>query len=149
MSQFAELSADNRDKIDEYLKSLPLTIELNGYTLVHAGITATRRDEEFCVWAREEFLNVPTGLDKTVLLGHRLTSFITGEKPMKIWSGDGRIGIDCGACFKGCQLGCLPMDDMESETYPKQIQLKPSVKQDAITVDVMNNIMKYQEGLSH
>ncbi|MPM00595.1 Serine/threonine-protein phosphatase 2 [bioreactor metagenome] len=113
LHQFEELSEATRKKIDKYLAALPLTIELDGYILVHAGITATRQDEEFCVWAREEFLSIPTGLNKTVIFGHTPTSFMVGKKLMTIWHGDGRIGIDCGACFKGGQLGCLRLDDMK------------------------------------
>lgn len=113
LNQFATLSEMNRQKIEKYLAALPITIELDEYILVHAGITATRQDEEFCIWARDEFMNVPTRLNKTVIFGHTPTSFMSGEKPMKIWRSDGRIGIDCGACFKGGRLGCLRLDDME------------------------------------
>ena len=35
--------------------------------------------------------------------------------------------------------------DMKSETYPKHVELKPWVQMGAITVDVMNGIMDYQE----
>lgn len=37
------------------------------------------------------------------------------------------------------------IDDMESETYPTKIVLRPWVNQNAITVAVMNYIMYYQE----
>jgi serine/threonine protein phosphatase 1 len=112
--QYLQLSEENRRKIYSYLKTLPLTIELDNYILVHAGINKTRKDKEFCLWAREDFLDCKVDLDKTVIFGHTPTYFMTGvRKNMSIWYGEGRIGIDCGACFKGGRLGCLRLDDMK------------------------------------
>lgn len=113
LNQYSNLCQGDRDRIDKYLKDLPTTIDLDGILLIHAGYTKEIHDLDFCLWAREEFLNRKTGIDKTVIFGHTPTYFITGNKPMNIWHGDGRIGIDCGACFKGGRLGCLRLDDMK------------------------------------
>lgn len=40
-------------------------------------------------------------------------SILRNKAPMSIWHGDGRIGIDCGACFAGGRLGCLRLDDLK------------------------------------
>lgn len=115
--QYIQISQANKDKIKDYLLNLPLTYELDDYILVHAGYTKERFDREFCIWAREEFLDVPTNLKKKVIFGHTPTSFITGQKKdMSIWCGSefkDRIGIDCGCCFKGGRLACLRLDDMQ------------------------------------
>ena len=113
LSQYSNLCKDDRDKIDVYLDSLPILYELDKYILVHAGITKDRQDDDFLLWAREDFLNVPTGLDKTVIFGHTPTVFMTGNRDMKIWYNDGRIDIDCGSCFTGGKLACLRLDDMK------------------------------------
>jgi serine/threonine protein phosphatase 1 len=113
LNQYSGLCKQDREKIDDYLQSLPLTLELDNYILVHAGITRDKSDREFCIWAREEFLEAPTNLRKTIIFGHTPTYFIVKENPMSIWHGDGRIGIDCGACFTGGRLGCIRLEDLK------------------------------------
>ena len=113
LDQYCKLNIDDKSRIEKYLKSLPSVIELDEYILVHAGYTKEIHDLDFCIWAREDFLNRETGIDKTVIFGHTPTYFMTREKPMSIWYGDERIGIDCGACFDGGRLGCLRLDDMK------------------------------------
>lgn len=114
LNQFQGLSNENQIKIVKYIDTLPNVIELDDYILVHAGLNKMHKnDYDFSIWAREEFINYPTELDKTVIFGHTPTAFITGVKPMSIWYDDGRIGIDCGACFNGGRLGCLRLDDMK------------------------------------
>jgi serine/threonine protein phosphatase 1 len=113
-NQYRSLNKETQERIDKYIEQLPIKIELKEYILVHAGITKNfLNNREFCLWAREDFLDLPTELNKTVIFGHTPTSFMTNNKDMKIWYGDGRIGIDCGACFKGGKLACLRLDDMK------------------------------------
>lgn len=49
----------------------------------------------------------------TVIFGHTPTVFINNKIPMEIWHGDGKIGIDCSACFKGGRLAYLKLNNME------------------------------------
>jgi serine/threonine protein phosphatase 1 len=114
LNQFQGLNIGNQNKIVKYIYDLPNVIELDNYILVHAGLNKTHEnDYDFSIWAREEFLDYSTELDKTVIFGHTPTCFMSTKTPMSIWYDDGRIGIDCGACFKGGRLGCLRLDDMK------------------------------------
>lgn len=113
LNQYSDLCEYDRDRIDDYLNNLPITIDLGDFLLVHAGYTDKYHDSDFCLWAREDFLNRETGIDKTIIFGHTPTHFMTSEKPMSIWYNKDRIGIDCGACFNNGRLGCLRLDDMQ------------------------------------
>jgi serine/threonine protein phosphatase 1 len=102
---------------------------LDKYILVHAGIdpfismTNSMMISEFMVmqsydallWDRSEaFFRSPALSKYTVIFGHTPTHYITNiRNPMVIWNGMGKIGIDCGVCFRGGQLGCLRLDDMK------------------------------------
>lgn len=133
-----EIGETEKQKIFEYLDELPLNYEItvNGqnYILVHAapailfdspkyGYDHVR---EFCAWKR--FEDFPVIKDKTVVFGHTPTSHYSNSSPMKIWHGNGWIGIDCGSAFSEQEnlqqdihgrLGCLRLDDMK-EFYSKE-----------------------------
>lgn len=123
LNEFDELSSTRQKDILEYLKQLPLTITIDDfeedYILVHAGVDFSsydKQDRETLLWARDEFINSVERFEGVVVIfGHTPTYYMQPEvKPMKIWKQhSGKIGIDCGACFEGGQLGCLRLDDMQ------------------------------------
>jgi serine/threonine protein phosphatase 1 len=121
LRKFDDLSIDFQHKILDYLQQLPLTITISDfeedYILVHAGVNFDEdtQDRETVLWARDEFIYGNDRFDGvTVIFGHTPTKYMQNIKPYKIWNtGNGKIGIDCGACFEGGQLGCLRLDDMK------------------------------------
>jgi serine/threonine protein phosphatase 1 len=118
-SQFYALPKDQQESIIQYLSKLPLYKIIDSYILVHAGIETEiknfmfNQDKEFMLWAREEFINQNNTSDYTIIFGHTPTGFMSNNRPMKIWYDNKKVGIDCGACFEGGQLGCLRLDDMK------------------------------------
>jgi serine/threonine protein phosphatase 1 len=110
LNQYMKLSKVDQNRIDKYLVSLPFTYELDDYILVHAGYLKDHTDRDFCLWARDEFIPYPTLLDKMVIFGHTPTRYLTGNA--EIYKAYDKIGIDCGAYYKG-RLACLRLDDMK------------------------------------
>lgn len=115
-----------RKEIIEYLRSLPLEydVEVGGkrYKLVHAAPAEFydpydlkyRNPTHFAVWRRldrEELLS--TGY--TLIFGHTPTAYFQPDRPMELWYGPGRIGIDCGSGYpEGDGMGrlaCLRLED--------------------------------------
>ena len=126
-NQFMRLPEGEREELLRYLENLPIQeeISVNGkaFILVHAcpreKYTALRNcyenETEFAVWDRiEPRTMLPEG--KTVVFGHTPTDYFqTVKGRMRIYFGDGRIGIDCGCAYPSMhgQLGCLRLDDMK------------------------------------
>jgi serine/threonine protein phosphatase 1 len=90
------------------------------YRLVHAGLEynpftgelLNPQNKDYMIWARNDFLvdqKVPAG--DVVIFGHTPTPYIHGNS--KIWYGENKICIDCGAFFTGV-LGCIRLDDMQA-----------------------------------
>ena len=127
------LNRRNREAVLAYVRALPLFYELtvNGvsYRLIHAApleLYEDHRDEyssrtEFTVWYRwmpEEPSPAP---DTVFIFGHTATYHFDGAAdPMRIFHGDRRIGIDCGAGYpEDCarygipqgRLACLRLED--------------------------------------
>lgn len=118
------LGKDLRREILDYLKALPLQIDLtaNGrqYCLVHGapargwtGEPPYRNSTHYAVWKRldpaEEFPG--TG---TLVFGHTPTEYYRKGNPMSVWYGENRIGIDCGSGYperSAGRLACLRLDD--------------------------------------
>ena len=114
-----------RREIVDYLRALPLSVDLevNGaiYKLVHAAPAEAYTMEpkyknavHFAVWKRLEADDSLTG-DYTLIFGHTTTKHFQNRVPMEIWTGDRRIGIDCGSGYpedppEG-RLACLRLDD--------------------------------------
>lgn len=115
-----------RREIIDYLHSLPLEydIEVGGksYKLVHAAPAEFydhydikyRNPTHFAVWRRldrEELLST----DYTLIFGHTPTQYFQPNRPMEVWYGPGRIGIDCGSGYpEGDGMGrlaCLRLED--------------------------------------
>lgn len=120
-----ELPELERKKIYTYIEDLPLNIEItvNGvdYVLVH-GIPESSVEtldrwmyddmKQVVVWERiDEHTTLPE--NKTTIFGHTPTEYYQDGDPMRLWHGDKRIGIDCGAAYPDGRLGCLRLDDME------------------------------------
>ncbi|MBE9223275.1 serine/threonine protein phosphatase [Cyanobacterium stanieri LEGE 03274] len=87
----------------EWMRQLPLNIDLGDYWLVHAGLDPTKppqkqNSDQFC-WIRNEFHSIPEPYfkDKTIIIGHTITFTFPGVKPGQIVQGNGWIGIDTGA----------------------------------------------------
>ena len=117
-------------KILDYLRSLPVNIETEGYKLVHAapielyeeyGRSGHESALEFDLWERE-ILADPPDIGQTVIFGHTPVSYLTAAygalSPVSIGKAHPWIGIDCGSGFpenhplyRG-RLACLRLDDM-------------------------------------
>ena len=129
----------SREIMIEYLKGLPLNYDviLNDvhYKLVHGAPVEAYEEykfrydtpAQFAVWKRLH------GYEKyrdgcTVIFGHTPTMEYQDDEPMKIWYGDGLIGLDCGSGFSDKpgtyyaaigRLACLRLDDMK-EFYSEE-----------------------------
>jgi len=86
----------------EWIKLLPLYIDLGDVFLVHAGVNpalpvAEQSSYELC-WIRESFHGSPTPFfaDKTIIAGHTITFTFPGIKPGQIVRGPGWLDIDTG-----------------------------------------------------
>jgi len=126
------LRKDLRKEIFDYLRSLPLNIdiEIEGkkYKMVH-GFPKERflnsdhsysSETEYTVWKRL----MPGQInpeDYILIFGHTPTRHYQRCKPLELWFGENVIGIDCGCGFPedneysryGGRLACLRLDDME------------------------------------
>ena len=119
-----QLNDKDREQILSFIDALPLSISIsvNGtdYLLVH-GIPEETAKEIDCwgyedekqavVWERIDE-STPLPSDKVVIFGHTPTSYYQECEPMRIWHGNKRIGIDCGAAYKEGRLSCLRLDDL-------------------------------------
>lgn len=87
----------------DWMRNLPLYLDLGDIWLVHAGINPQlsveeQTSEQFC-WIREEFhsQSQPYFADKLIITGHTITFTLPGVKPGKIAAGPGWLGIETGA----------------------------------------------------
>ena len=118
-----------REKILNYLRTLPVNIETEDYIFVHAapiklygeyGIGRHENALEFALWERD-ILSAPPDIGKTVIFGHTPVNYLTGDigklSPVCIGRKHPWIGIDCGSGFPEHQslyqgrLACLRLDD--------------------------------------
>lgn len=131
--------AQRREKICEFLRSLPLSydVEVNGisYKLVHAfpaelygNYHYEYSDERtFAVWHRYRPGDIEPE-DYILVFGHTPTEEYQSDNPLRIYRGRRVIGMDCGAGFdettekwldmKG-NLACLCLDD-NKEYYSEE-----------------------------
>ena len=130
---------DVREEIIQYLQKLDLNcdVEVNGihYRLVHGAPTEEYEyfvdfylnPTHFSVWKRWRNFETQHG-QYTVVFGHSPTIYYQSCKPMAIWCGDHRIGIDCGSGYpensgeyygRLGRLACLRLDDMK-EYYSEE-----------------------------
>ena len=92
----------------QFFRNLPLFFEDQHALYVHAGLEPNRhitlQRPQWCLWAREKFINASFQLGKPIIFGH--TVF---PRPYIL---DDKIGIDTGAVYGG-QLTALILPDME------------------------------------
>ena len=98
-------SYDNKipqDHID-WMKNLPLFLDLGDVWLVHAGVDPNipleeQGSDQFC-WIREDFhtSNQAFFPNKLIITGHTITFTLPGVEPGQIASGEGWLDIETGA----------------------------------------------------
>lgn len=126
-SKWKYCSTSFREEMISYLHSLPLNIEVNcngkEWLLVHGApvsLYEVKDSDEpdvqhFAVWHRiqkDEYIPEM----RTVIFGHTPTIHYQTNKPLCIYHGDNRIGIDCGCAYEDGRLACIRLDD-EAEFY--------------------------------
>lgn len=86
-----------------WLRTLPIYLDLGDYWLVHAGVHPRlpldqQTTQEFC-WIREEFHSTtrPYFADKLIITGHTITFTLPGVTPGALAQGCGWLDIDTGA----------------------------------------------------
>lgn len=86
----------------EWLRTLPLYLDLGDILLVHAGLhpgkpLSAQSQMDFC-WIRHVFHSHPTPFfeDKQVITGHTITFTLPGVAPGQIAQGPGWLDIDTG-----------------------------------------------------
>lgn len=86
----------------EWLRTLPLYLDLGDILLVHAGLNPHKslsgQDQmDFC-WIRDVFHSHPTPFfpDKQIITGHTITFTLPGVAPGEIAAGPGWLDIDTG-----------------------------------------------------
>jgi serine/threonine protein phosphatase 1 len=87
----------------DWMKSLPLYLDLGDIWLVHAGIDPNiplenQSSDQFC-WIREDFHSIqkPYFKDKLIITGHTITFTLPGVEPGQIAAGPGWLDIETGA----------------------------------------------------
>ncbi|TVP60125.1 MAG: serine/threonine protein phosphatase [Nodularia sp. (in: Bacteria)] len=87
----------------DWLKTLPLYLDLGDIWLTHAGVDpeiplVEQTAEQFC-WIRDEFHSIeqPYFSDKLMIIGHTITFTFPGVAPGKLAQGQGWLDIDTGA----------------------------------------------------
>lgn len=115
---------DIRQEVFDYIESLPINIliEVNRqkYLLVHGGIEVNynlldykyANSKEYAVWSRE-VENEVLPYDTILIFGHTPTFHYQYDVPARLWTGENRMGIDCGCGYGDLgRLLCLCLDDM-------------------------------------
>ena len=104
----------------DWMKKLPLYLDLGDVWLVHAGVDPHRPiqeqgEAEFC-WIRDEFhlYPYPYFTDKLIITGHTITFTFPDVKPGKLVAGPGWLDIDTGAYHpKSGWLTALELSNQE------------------------------------
>lgn len=103
----------------QWMRQLPLYIDLQDVWLVHAGVApdlaiAEQSAEEFC-WIRDSFHSSPKPYfdNKLIITGHTITFTFPDVAPGQIVSGPGWLDIDTGAYHP--RSGWLTAVDIDSE----------------------------------
>lgn len=120
LKQFLKLKQDEREALMEYLQEFSLYEEVSvggkDYVLVHAGIEPFIEGKPLEEYALHEliFKSPEAGVhyfkDKTVIYGHIPTFTMGEEHDSRVFFGEGRINIDCGAVY-GRPLAMYCLDD--------------------------------------
>lgn len=127
---FIDAPLDTKDRIIQFLKDLPINIDLEvndkKYKLVHA-MSVTKYPyypdryyyidkTDFAVWRRWHIVESKPR-NYSMIFGHTPTNHYQDKNPMEIFRSGRVIGIDCGSGFpmkdnRGPRLACLRLDDM-------------------------------------
>jgi serine/threonine protein phosphatase 1 len=104
----------------DWMKKLPLYIDLGDLWLVHAGVDPKlsleeQSSDQFC-WIRADFHGIekPYFRDKLIITGHTITFTLEGIEPGQIAAGAGWLDIDTGAYHP--RSGWLTALDADSQT---------------------------------
>ncbi len=129
-----------RAEVLAYMKSLPLnlSVQVGGrkFRLVHGSLPENFDTENgkyktpihYAVWKRLEKGDRPAE-GETVVFGHTPAKYYQSTNPLRIYHGDGCIGIDCGSGYPDRpeeiydlqgRLACLRLDDMQ-EFYSEEM----------------------------
>ncbi|MEL6437861.1 MAG: metallophosphoesterase family protein [Cyanobacteria bacterium J06621_8] len=119
----------------DWLKKLPLYLDLGDYWLVHAGIDPRmplehQCSEQFC-WIREDFhsCDQPFFKNKQIVIGHTITFTLPGVKAGKIAAGNGWLDIDTGAYHHNSGwLTALELNQQkvyQANTFDGRIRIMP------------------------
>ncbi|MBW4472980.1 MAG: serine/threonine protein phosphatase [Stenomitos rutilans HA7619-LM2] len=132
----------------EWLRTLPVYLDLGDLWLVHAGVhpnlpIQAQTTQEFC-WIRDEFHSSPKPYfaDKLIVTGHTITFTLPNVAPGELARGHGWLDIDTGAyhprsgwltgvdmtnrrvyqanVFKRC-VRMLPLDEAVTEIEPAKV----------------------------
>lgn len=86
----------------DWLRTLPLYLDLGDFWLVHAGLhpqipIEEQTSDQFC-WIRDEFhaMITPYFEDKLIITGHTITFTLPGVRPGQLAAGEGWLSIDTG-----------------------------------------------------
>ena len=115
----------------EWLKTLPLYLDLGDILLVHAGLnprkSLTEQSQMDLCWIRNEFHRhpVPFFEDKLVITGHTITFTLPGVAPGQIAKGPGWLDIDTGGYHP--KSGWLTAVDIDHELV-YQVNTKTQAK---------------------
>jgi serine/threonine protein phosphatase 1 len=103
----------------EWMKKLPVYLDLGDVWLVHGGIDPKmplekQTAQQFC-WVRDDFhaMTKPYFQDKLIITGHTITFTFPGVLPGKLVAGEGWLDIDTGAYHP--QSGWLTALDLSTE----------------------------------
>ena len=122
----------------DWIRNLPLYLDLGDVWLVHAGVNPQlalnqQTSEQFC-WIREKFHSQsrPYFADKLIITGHTITFTLPGVKPGQIAAGPGWLGIETGAYHRssGWLTGLDITENLvyQFNTYKKTLRKMPLQK---------------------
>lgn len=132
-----------------WMKSLPLYLDLGDFWLVHAGLDpkleiSDQSSTEFC-WIREPFhrSSEPYFYNKTIVTGHTITFVFPGLKAGEVAQGAGWLGIDTGGYHpKSGWLTALNLDSSmvhQANTFTGAVRSLPLAE---VSVPVQPNKSK-------
>ncbi len=131
----------------EWLKTLPLSLDLGDVFLVHAGLNPHKRLEhqdpmDVC-WIRDVFHAYPNPIfkEKTIITGHTITFTLPGAAPGQVVRGPGWLDIDTGAYHpKSGWLSAIDIDNdrlYQVNTYTQAERIQ-SLESEIFDIDPAN-----------
>ncbi|MBZ8181414.1 MAG: metallophosphoesterase family protein [Oscillatoria sp. PMC 1051.18] len=125
----------------EWMKNLPIYLDLGDVWLVHAGVNPNlplekQTSDQFC-WIRDEFHSSkkPYFPDKLIITGHTITFTLPGVIPGKLAQGEGWLDIDTGAYHQtsGWLTGLDYTNGVVYQINVKQLRSRKMPLSEAIT----------------